>query len=53
MGGIVTITTQCVKAIFVRLYQELGHYIYYQNIMIENKTDTVSKLIASSIEECK
>lgn len=53
MGGIITMTTQCVKAIFVRLYQELGYSLYYQNIIIENKTDTVSKLISTSIEECK
>lgn len=51
MRGIITMTTQCVKAIFVRLYQELGYSIYYQNILFENKSDTVSKLITSSIDE--
>lgn len=51
MRGIITMTTQCVKAIFVRLYQELGYSIYYQNIVIENKSNTVSKLIAGSIDE--
>lgn len=42
MRGIITMTTQCVKAIFVRLYQELGYSIYYQNILFENKSDTVN-----------
>ena len=53
MRGIITMTTQCAKAIFGQLYRELGYSVFYQNISIINKTDTISKIIRMSIEDCK
>lgn len=53
MRGIIIMTTQCAKAIFGHLYKELGYSLYYQNIVITNKTDTISKIIKMSIEDCK
>lgn len=53
MRGIITMTTQCAKAIFGQLYKDLGYSLYYQNITIVNKSDTISKIIKMSIEDCK
>ena len=51
LEGIITMTTQCAKRIFGHLYKELGSDIYYQNIVFENRSETLEMIIEMSIEE--
>ena len=49
--NIETMTIQCAKIIFGQLYIELGPYIFYKNIVIDNCTDNHYSIIDFGIEQ--
>lgn len=50
LGGIETMTTQCAKMIFGRLYIDLGADVFYQNIELANCSDGLLLVIEFGIE---